>query len=131
MRPALGADAIWKEGTGRPLTLVISKTGLAAVGVTPAVIRDKKADDEAKRGPTAAVSEDQRRMPRTCSKLAIVIAMLRRDEGATVEEMAAATGWAHHTVKGVMSGARAKKFEMRIVSKKVEGRGGVYRASKE
>ena len=107
--------------------MVISKTGLAAVGVTPAVIRDKKADDEAKRGPTAAVSEDQRRMPRTCSKLAIVIAMLRRDEGATVEEMAAATGWAHHTVRGVMSGALAKKFGLAIRSHKDQKRGRVYR----
>jgi len=33
-----------------------------------------------------------------------VIAMLRRPEGATVDEVASATGWQHHTVRGVFSG---------------------------
>jgi hypothetical protein len=33
-----------------------------------------------------------------------VIAMLRRAEGATVAEVASATGWQRHTVRGVFSG---------------------------
>ena len=32
-----------------------------------------------------------------------VIAMLRRSEGATVDEVASATGWQRHTVRGVFS----------------------------
>ena len=38
------------------------------------------------------------------SKQDAVIAMLRRPEGATVEEVAHATGWQRHTVRGVFSG---------------------------
>ena len=35
------------------------------------------------------------------SKQDAVIAMLRRREGATVDEVASATGWQRHTVRGV------------------------------
>ena len=38
-----------------------------------------------------------------------VIAMLRRPEGATVDEVASATGWQRHTVRGVFSGTLKKK----------------------
>ena len=38
------------------------------------------------------------------SKQAEMIAMLRRPEGATVDEVASATGWQRHTVRGVLSG---------------------------
>jgi hypothetical protein len=38
------------------------------------------------------------------SKQDDVIAMLRRPEGATVDEVASATGWQRHTVRGVFSG---------------------------
>jgi hypothetical protein len=41
--------------------------------------------------------------------------------------MAAALDWQQHTVRGVMSGALAKKFGLRIVSEVTEGRGRVYR----
>ncbi|HKD26961.1 MAG TPA: DUF3489 domain-containing protein [Xanthobacteraceae bacterium] len=37
------------------------------------------------------------------SKQDAVIAMLRRREGATVDEVASATGWQRHTVRGVFS----------------------------
>src|SRR6201993_4158289 len=39
------------------------------------------------------------------SKQDAVIAMLRRPEGVTVDEVASATGWQRHTVRGVFSGA--------------------------
>jgi hypothetical protein len=39
------------------------------------------------------------------SKQDAVIAMLRRPEGATVDEVARATGWQRHAVRGVFSGA--------------------------
>src|SRR5215467_2871583 len=39
------------------------------------------------------------------SKQDAVIAMLRRSEGATIDEVATATGWQRHTVRGVFSGS--------------------------
>ena len=55
-----------------------------------------------------------------------VIAMLRRPEGATVEEVASATGWQRHTVRGVYSGTLKKKLGLTLASAKEE-RGRVYR----
>ena len=60
------------------------------------------------------------------SKQDEVIAMLRRPEGATVEEVARATGWQRHTVRGVFSGTLKKKLGLTLASAKEE-RGRVYR----
>ena len=60
------------------------------------------------------------------SKQNAVIAMLRRPEGATVDEVARATGWQRHTVRGVFSGTLKKKLGLSVASAKEE-RGRVYR----
>ena len=60
------------------------------------------------------------------SKQDEVIAMLRRPEGATVDEVASATGWQRHTVRGVFSGTLKKKLGLTLASAKEE-RGRVYR----
>jgi Protein of unknown function (DUF3489) len=60
------------------------------------------------------------------SKQDEVIAMLRRPDGATVDEVANATGWQRHTVRGVFSGTLKKKLGLTIASAKEE-RGRVYR----
>ena len=64
--------------------------------------------------------------PRRPSKQDDVIAMLRRAEGATIEEVANATGWQRHTVRGVFSGTLKKKLGLTLASAKEE-RGRVYR----
>src|ERR1700682_4232523 len=63
--------------------------------------------------------------PARASKQAEVIALLRRPEGVTVDEVRAVTGWQPHTVRGVFSGA-LKKLGLAIVAGKEE-RGRVYR----
>ena len=60
------------------------------------------------------------------SKQEGVIAMLRRPEGATVDEVVSATGWQRHTVRGVFSGTLKKKLRLKLASAKEE-RGRVYR----
>jgi hypothetical protein len=64
--------------------------------------------------------------PARASKQNDVIAMLRRPEGATVDEVRAATGWQPHTVRGVFSGALKKKLGLVVVTA-MEERGRVYR----
>jgi hypothetical protein len=140
-RAALGHDAIWRESEdGRSMTLIISKAGLAAVGMLPEVAGDRKqaadqsaqkAYDGAKRGPTMPVSHNQQRRPRAGSKLAMLVELLKRDEGVTVEEAAAALNWQQHTIRGVMSGALVKRFGLVIVSEMVEERGRAYRTEGE
>jgi len=60
------------------------------------------------------------------SKQDEVVAMLRRPEGATVDEVVSATGWQRHTVRGVFSGTLKKKLGLTLASAKEE-RGRVYR----
>ena len=97
-------------------SLVITDAGLEAVGMVPKV--DK-----------ARAAEKAPRKPRTNTKQAQMIAMLRRTNGATIEEMATELSWQHHTVRGAMAGALKKKLGLDITSEKVEGRGRVYRTA--
>ena len=60
------------------------------------------------------------------SKQDEVIAMLRRPEGATVDEVASAMGWQRHTVRGLFSGTLKKKLGLTVASAQEE-RGRVYR----
>jgi len=131
-RPALGNDPVWREeDDGRQFTVVITKAGMAAIGMLPDNEERQESGDagatDAADAPIANMNQNQPRMPRAGSKLAILVALLSREEGATVEEMIAATGWQAHSVRGVMSGALVRKFGLRIASEKVEGRGRVYR----
>ena len=64
--------------------------------------------------------------PRAGSKQAQVIGLLRRPQGVTVDEVAAAMGWQRHTVRGLISGALKKKLGLEIISEQSE-RGRLYR----
>ena len=107
-------EPVWREtGDGHGVTLVATDAGLAAIGIEP---------------DTSAASEPapKARTPREGTKQATLIAMLRAPEGATIEEIMAATGWQSHTVRGAMAGALKKKLGLEVTSEKVEGRGRVY-----
>jgi Protein of unknown function (DUF3489) len=49
-------------------------------------------------------------VPREGSKLAAVIDLLRRDGGATVDQLAAAMGWLPHTTRAALTGLRKRGF---------------------
>jgi len=55
---------------------------------------------------------------RNNSKQAQVIAMLKRPEGATIDQIAKATGWLPHTIRGAFAGAFKKKLGLEITSEK-------------
>jgi hypothetical protein len=138
-QPALGGDAVWKEEDGKRYTLVVTKAGLEAVGMRLEIEADhrrpeddptQKADNTAKQSPVPSASENQRRMPRAGTKLATLVALLERKEGATIPEMAANLDWKEHTARGVLSGMLKKKFGLVIVSEVIEGRDRTYRVAR-
>jgi predicted transcriptional regulator len=49
------------------------------------------------------------RQPRQGTKQQAVLALLRRPEGATVAQIAEATGWANHTVRGFFAGLKKRQ----------------------
>lgn len=55
------------------------------------------------------------------SKQDQVLALLRRQQGASVAEISEVTGWATHSVRGFMSGALKRRLKVDVVSEKVAG----------
>jgi uncharacterized protein YcnI len=117
-------EPVWCEtGEGHGVMLVATDAGLAAIGIEPERARTTPTEEPA----AEAESAPKARLPREGTKQATLIAMLRAPDGATIEEIIAATGWQSHTVRGAMSGALKKKFGLKVTSEKVEGRGRVYK----
>lgn len=111
-RPATPTEEFWREDEGQRLTLVITDAGLQAIGVEP----EEGTSDTA---PPANV--------RPGTKQALLIALLQRDQGASLGEIGEATGWQPHSVRGAISGALKKKLGLSVASEKIESRGRVYR----
>jgi hypothetical protein len=131
-------------GDGGPERVVITSEGMAAIGVeaddgeaptaadsaptsaeAPALASEANgAKKRAKTKPTQgkkakttarpASEPSPKPTPRPGTKQAQMIEMLKRPEGATVEQIAAATGWQHHTIRGAISGALKKKLGLTV-----------------
>ncbi|NTT87990.1 DUF3489 domain-containing protein [Tabrizicola fusiformis] len=117
-------EPLWREtGDGHGTTLVVTDAGLLAIGIDPVVvktvvaIRKHAAEAPALKAPVI----------RDGTKQAILIAMLRTPEGATIEEIMAETGWLAHTARGALSGALKKKLGLAVTSDRDDARGRVYR----
>jgi hypothetical protein len=131
-------DTIWRyDDEGAPLTLRATQAAFEALGIEP---EDAPADadggEEAEAAEDEAAAEERVPVPpsatparktRDNSKQAQLIAMLKRSEGATIDEIVAAFGWQAHTVRGAIAGALKKKLGLDVTSEKVDGRGRVYR----
>ncbi len=91
----------------------------------------RKPAKKARRGAVSkgAASKKVNGSARRGTKQAILIEMLRRPDGATIQQMSAKTGWQAHSVRGAISGALKKKLGLSVTSETVEGRGRVYRIS--
>jgi hypothetical protein len=66
-------------------------------------------------------------VPRAGSKLAEVIDLLSRDQGATIGELMAATNWLPHTTRAALTGLRKRNYE---IERSRSDRVTRYRASK-
>ncbi len=128
-------NRVWRnDEDGRAILLHITDAGLAAIGIepedantAPAGATDAPTEEPAPDTPTETEAAPKTRTPREGTKQATLIAMLRAPDGATIEEIMAATGWQSHTVRGAMAGALKKKLGLEVTSEKVEERGRVYK----
>ena len=135
-------DTVWREDKKRGrLTLRATPAAFKALGIDPA---ETPAEDEGSTEETGAEADTSARgarkkdevkdkandkTPRTRanSKQAKLIEMLKRREGATIEEIVKAFDWQAHTVRGAIAGALKKKLGLNVISEKEDGRGRVYR----
>lgn len=67
--------------------------------------------------------------PRKNTKQAELADMLRRPEGATLEEMTASTGWKPGSVRAAIHSALKTRMGIEVTSEKDAARGRVYRAA--
>jgi hypothetical protein len=144
---------------GRGVLLRITAAGLAAIGVERATAlgvtvghasaAGLEPDSAPGGGSTAGLANDapqgsamvqespapgpgaQTGKTREGTKQAQLIAMLKRPEGATIEQIVAATGWQPHTVRGAFAGALKKRLGLTVASEKVQGGERVYRIAGE
>jgi hypothetical protein len=65
--------------------------------------------------------------PRDGSKLALVIDLLRRPDGANIADLTAATGWLPHTTRAALTGLRKRGYA--VVRERAGAGDSVYRIS--
>jgi hypothetical protein len=121
---------------GEAQMLVITAAGLKAIGVEelqpsqPALGKPR----ERFRKTSSRGTSDTANMPmlvdhssttRPPTKRALIIAMLSRREGATMDDLIAATGWLPHTTRAALTGLRQKG--LCLERSKSEGEPAVYR----
>jgi hypothetical protein len=99
------ADPHWSKAGDRPIGLRITPAGLQAIGVEPDAAgapettgAARPADHVAPGGMSAGKYEGTKR--------ALVLALLSRDQGASLGEITAATGWQPHSARAALTGLR-------------------------
>jgi hypothetical protein len=131
---------VWRrdDATGQAYALELTPAGLKAIAVDEA----EAAEAASEISPTApgkgqkdivdlgaAVGSSAPPMaiaaPREGSKLSQVIGLLRREGGATIDQLAAAMGWLPHTTRAVLTGLRKRGFGIDRRKAK-DGRAGAY-----
>ena len=85
-----------------------------------------KKSTKVKGGPKQAKPDKQPKSERV-TKTTTVLELLRRKEGATIADIAKATGWQNHSIRGVLSGTVTKKMGLAVESSKNEAANRVYR----
>jgi hypothetical protein len=113
------------------LVASLTKKGLASsngesVGLTPAgfAAYQSLAAEAPAAGNATAETKPQ---TREGTKQATLIAMLRRPEGADLDEIAEATSWQKHTIRGAISGALKKKLGLQVTSTRDHQGRRIYR----
>ena len=130
-RPAAADEAHWRETRdGRRTALAITDSGLQAIGVdvdrktrqqSPSTkTQPKQRSRRAERKPSGAKPNGRTSlaMVRPGTKQALLIDLLKRKQGATIEAIVAATGWQPHSVRGAISGTLKKKLGLMVTSEK-------------
>jgi hypothetical protein len=97
--------ASWREDGNIHFGLIITKQGTDAIGLGDA---EDGGHGETGNDGSDAETPAPAREARSDSKIARVLALLRRTEGATLAELVEATGWLPHTTRAALTGLKKK-----------------------
>jgi DNA-binding MarR family transcriptional regulator len=136
---------VWRrEDESRSLALIITRGAFEALGIEP----DAAAAEATPASQGAGKAASKRRAkearshirssakgtqegpeaeaaPRTGTKQALVITLLQREHGATIDDLIAATQWLPHTIRAALTGLRKKGYG--IAKNKGEDGKTIYR----
>jgi hypothetical protein len=118
------ALAIYSVDSGVDLSIGCLPATRARAGSGAEVVPHRKGTNMSK---TSSAKKTARTTPKTStrkaagtSKLDTLVELLRRPTGASIQDLAAATGWQTHSVRGALAGTLKKKGHS-INSEMVEG----------
>jgi hypothetical protein len=125
---------IWRrDDAGQGYGLKLTAAGLKAIAVDEGsqdAIEPREApQSQAKNGASPDEGGDPARMavPRDGSKLARVIDILQRSDGATIPNLTEATGWLPHTTRAALTGLRKREYA--VIRERISAGDSVYRIS--
>ena len=99
----------WRLGAdGEPIGLRLLPAGFEALGLRP----DVGETDQDEGTSNAAASQETAASPARQTKRARLIAMLQREEGASIEAIMAAMGWLPHTSRAALTGLRKTGYQI-------------------
>ena len=112
---------VWREAEGKNISLVITRAGRDAIGVGDDATPSDRSALEATRASAAvktqkasvAVQPEQHSIgaaPRAGSKQALIVDMLSKERGVTIDALIKATGWLPHTTRAALTGLRKRGF---------------------
>lgn len=105
---------------------VITTAGYAAIGLELAPdADDRQATPQADQSDVLPLTDQPASPEKRQTKKALIISMLSRSQGASLDELIGATGWLPHTTRAALTGLRQKGFGVERTSS--EGRSSIYR----
>ncbi len=122
------SKATSKKKTSKPAKKESKKASKRAAKPAAKPAPAKKDAKPASKKASKAAATDA--VPREFSKKAIVLDLLRRKDGATMAEIAKATDWQNHSIRGFISGNLSKKMGLSVESGKNEAGERTYRIAK-
>jgi hypothetical protein len=112
-------EAVMPKNPGDLATPKIDATEQASPSqVTASMPRQRKttAAKPKRKASRPSTASSKQRSATSQSKQHVVIQMLRRQSGVTIEDIIAKTGWQPHSVRGFFSGLVKKKLKLPVVS---------------
>ena len=129
---------VWRrDEAGLGFALKLTTAGLKAIAVDEGLEESIDPIDSPRLNPRSGAKtvanpsdvgeHDETRIPRKGSKLARVIDLLRRFDGATILQLTEATGWLPHTMRAALTGLRKRGYA--VVRERADIGDSVYRIS--
>jgi hypothetical protein len=129
---------VWRRDkqAGQFYSLELTAAGAKAIAIDDNSAPDEETEDDGQHDQAATTEPVIARLargpsaPRGGTKLAQVIRLLQRGDGATIDDLIAATGWLPHTTRAALTGLRKRGYAVTIDRSDKE-RGSIYRINSD